>query len=57
MPRNWEGEVWTVRKMPALELQMMRSEISSYGPVMGWAESQAVAGLGEAGGSRVGMIH
>lgn len=38
--------------MPALELQTLRSEVlpSSYGPVTGWAESQAVAGLGEAGG-------
>jgi hypothetical protein len=39
------------------ELQMLRSEISLYGPVICWAESQAVAGLGNAGGSRVGLIH
>lgn len=43
-------------KMPGPELQMLRSEVSSYGPVMGWAESQAVAGLWEAGGSAVGRL-
>lgn len=50
MSRDWKGDVWPVGGMPALEFQMLGSETSSYGPVTGWAESQTVAGLGEAGG-------
>lgn len=60
MSRNWEGEVWAVGEMPGPELQMLRSEISSYGPIMGWAESGcgwAVGGRGQGAVRWVGYVN